>query len=250
MLKVLNKSYTALGHVLLSPIERHILWSYSFSNDGLFHCNYDDWKVKRINKILDLYDIEWFKGKKILELGSGHGDIGAFLAALGADVMALDGRRKNVNFAKLKHRNVENLKCLSCNLEQDFSQFGKFDLVINFGLLYHLKNAEKHLECCFKAADEILFETVVCDSTDPHKIFFIDETEENKTTDEGTLEGTGCRPSPAYIERIASANNFDVMRYFDSDLNSGDQFIYNWEHKNDERLGDFRLRRFWRFTKR
>ena len=35
---------------------------------------------------------DFFKGKKILELGAGHGDIGAFFAELGADVLCLDGR--------------------------------------------------------------------------------------------------------------------------------------------------------------
>ena len=248
MLKTVNKLDSALGQVLMSPVERHILWSYAFNNDGLFHHNYDDWKVKRINKLLDIYDIDWFKGKRILELGCGHGDIGAFLATLGSEVVALDGRLKNVNFAKLKHKNVENFHCIKFNLEHNFTEFGRFDLLINFGLLYHLKNVDKHLENCFKTSDDILFETVVCDSVDPQKIFFC---EENNYVNEESLEGIGSRPSPFYIERFAKENNFEVVRYFDSDLNSGNQFLYNWEHKNDERQGDdFKLRRFWRFVKR
>jgi 2-polyprenyl-3-methyl-5-hydroxy-6-metoxy-1,4-benzoquinol methylase len=68
------------------------------------------------------YGVDFFKGKKVLELGCGHGDIGAFFADLGADVLCLGGRIQNINFAKLKHRKVANLKFVQFNLENDFSQ--------------------------------------------------------------------------------------------------------------------------------
>jgi hypothetical protein len=148
----------------------------------------------------------------------------------------------------LKHRAVNNFKCIIFNLEQDFTGFGKFDLIINFGLLYHLLNVDEHLHRCFSIADNILLETVCADSVDPQKIFFCDE---NKNIDEEALDGTGCRPSPFYVERIAEEQFFEVRRYFGSDLNSGNQFIYDWEHQNDDRLGDdFKLRRFWHFKRK
>src|SRR5210317_1310570 len=112
LLNSVRKIDSALSQVIESPVDRHILLSYALSNEGLFHYSYDDFKVKRINKILDLYDLDWFQGKKVLELGGGHGDIGAFLAEIGAEVLTLDGRRKNVNFAKLKHRHIANYQCL------------------------------------------------------------------------------------------------------------------------------------------
>ncbi len=97
-------------------------------------------------------------------------------------------------------------------------------------------------------SDDILFESVVSDSTDPYKIFFC---EENKDIDEEALEGIkGSRPSPFYIERIAKENNFETIRYFSADLNCGHQFIYDWKHRNDNRLSeDFILRHFRRFRK-
>ena len=150
----------------LSPIDRYILLSsIEKKQAGLFHRSYETWRVKRLNKILEVFGIDYFKDKTILELGSGHGDIGAFFAELGAKVLCLDGRIQNVNFPRLKHRNVRNLRCEHFNLENDFSQFGRFALIINFGLLYHLKNVDAHLKCCFDVADDILLESVVCDST-------------------------------------------------------------------------------------
>lgn len=231
----------------LSPIDKYIFVSNVENQVGLFHHSYETWRVKRFDKILEIFGIDYFKGKKIIELGSGHGDIGAFFAELGAEVLCLDGRIHNVNFARLKHRNIKNIRFTHFNLENDFSQFGRFDLIINFGLLYHLKNVDAHLKCCFEIADDILLETVVCDSTDPYKIFYC---QEDKNVDELAVEGVGSRPSPFYIERIAKENNFETIRYFDADLNCDEQFIYNWEHRNDDRLGDdFKLRRFWRLKK-
>ena len=240
----------------LSPIDRHLFHAGLINRDGLFHTSYDTWRVKRCNKLIEIYGLNYFKGKKILELGSGHGHIGAFFAELGAEVLCLDGRSQNVIFATLKHRRIPNIRFEQFNLDQDFSAFGRFDLIINFGLIYHLKNVEAHLRWFFSIADDMVLETVVCDSTDPQKIFFCEERSE---VDEEALEGTGSRPSPFYVERIAQDSNFEIMRYFTVDLNSGQeipngyQFLYDWKHKDDDsfnaRFGKGDLRRFWRFKK-
>jgi SAM-dependent methyltransferase len=231
----------------LSPIDKYVVYSSILNKGGLFDPSYEAWRVRRFNKILEIYGVDFFKGKRILELGCGHGDIGAFFADLGADVLCLDGRIQNINFAKLKHRKIANLKFVQFNLENDFSHFGKFDLIIDFGLIYHIRNVETHLKACFAIANDIVVETVVCDSTDPDKILFCNERQE---IDEESVEGVGSRPSPFYIERIARENNFDFTRYFTADLNSGSQFVYDWPHKNDNRPGDdWKLRRFWRLTR-
>ena len=224
-----------LRNIRLSPIERHVYISSISNQHGLFNPIYDEWRIKRINKILEVYGIDYFKNKNVLELGSGYGDIGAFFADLGANVLCLDGREQNVIFANLKHHKLDNFKCLQFNLENEFTDFGKFDLIINFGLLYHLKNLDEHLNCCFKVSDDIFLETVVCDSTDPYKIFYC---EENKNHNYDALEGIGSRPSPFYIERIANEHNYDVSRYFTADLNVWNDFVYDWEHRNDNRLGE------------
>ena len=247
----IRRIFAASSNFPLSPIDRHVFLSGIYINSGLFHYSYEEWRIKRINKILEVYGIDYFINKNVLELGSGHGDIGAFFAELGANVLCLDGRAQNVNFARLKHRKVNNFKCLQFNLENDFTEFGRFDLIINFGLIYHLINVDAHLNRCFQMADEIFLETVVSDSTDPYKIFYL---KENKNIDEEALEGTGSRPSPFYIERIANENNFEAERYFSSDLNvrnilGSNLFVYDWIHRNDERLGGVELRRCWRFKK-
>ena len=179
----------------MSPIERHIYLNTVFDDTNIFHPQYLEWTMKRINKILELYGLDFFKNKRILELGGGIGDIGGFFAELGAEVLSLEGRLMNVVLAQLKNSRIKNYKCRQFNLENDFSEFGKFDLIINFGLVYHLKNVEKHLNCCAKMADNILLETVVCDSTDSSKIILVDDPEGN----DEALDGTGSRPGPYYM---------------------------------------------------
>jgi SAM-dependent methyltransferase len=241
-----TKILTLLGNTILSPIDRHIFLSSIYGGSDLNDLFFEGWNIKRIDKILELYGIDYFNNKSILELGCGHGDIGAFFAELGANVLCLDGRPQSVNLANLKHRKVNNFKCLQCNLENDFTEFGKFDLIINFGLLYHLKNVTDHLNYCFKMSDDIMLESEVCDSTDPYKIIFYDE---DKDIDVNALEGIGSLPSPFFIERIAQENNFEGTRYFSADLNY-DNFIYDWEHKNNDPGGKIiTLRRCWRFKK-
>ncbi|MBN9590185.1 MAG: hypothetical protein BGN85_11420 [Alphaproteobacteria bacterium 64-11] len=233
----------------LSPIDRYVVYSGVLSNRALFDPSYAGWRLARLNKMLEIYGIDYFRGRKVLELGAGHGDIGAFLADLGADVLCLEGRIQNVNFARLKHRKVSGVRFERFNLEEDFSRFGRFDLIVHFGLLYHLRHVDDNLKCCFSMTDDVVMETAVLDATDPQRIVYCDE---RKDVEEEALDGTGSRPSPFYVERIAGESGFTVQRYFSPDLNSGDYFYYDWKHLNNERgagSGDFRLRRFWRFQR-
>ena len=142
----------------LSPIDKHVFYNGIINKRELFHDSYENWRVRRCNKILEIYGIDFLKDKKVLELGAGHGDIGAFFAELGSHVLCLDGRLSNINFARLKHRKLNNLAFEQFNLEHDFSSFGKFDLIINFGLIYHLRNVESHLNCCFKTTKDMVLE--------------------------------------------------------------------------------------------
>ena len=231
----------------LSPIDRYIVYSGVLSKRALFDPSYESWRLARLNKILEIYGIDFFRGRKILELGSGNGDIGAFLADLGADVLCLDGSIRNVNFARLKHRKLSGARFDKFNPEEDFSRFGRFDLIVHFGLLYRLRNVDEHLRCCFSMTDDVCMETVVLDSTDPQRIIYCGEPAAGDA-----LDSAGSRPSPFYVERLAGENGFTVQRYFNSDLNSADYFYYDWKHLNNERgagSGDLRLRRFWRFQR-
>jgi len=228
-----------------SPIDRYLLSTSRLKSGGLFHPSYEEWRVTRLDKLFTIYGVDYFRGKSVLELGGGHGEIGAVLAELGASVLCLEGRARNVAYAQLRQRSIPGFRCVQADLEDDFSHFGQFDLIINLGLLYHLRNVDDHLRCCFAMAPDMVLETVVCDSIDPHAIRYL---KEDPAVDEEALRGTGSRPSPFYVERVAAENAFRFHRLFDADLNVGDQFVYDWQHHNDNRPEGWRLRRMWRFT--
>lgn len=230
------------GH--MSPVDRHVTLSLATRDDAIFAVSYADWRTKRINKLLELYGVDWFAGKRVLELGSGLSDIGAFFADLGAEVVCLEGRQETVTFARLKHRDVPRLTIAQCDLEGDFSQYGRFDLIIHFGLLYHIREVDAHMARCFDLADEVVLESVVCDSTDPECILYVPEPAQ---VAEQSLHGVGSRPSPFYVERLAAERGFAADRHFTADLNHKNMYIYDWPHRNDESHGDWRKRRFWRF---
>lgn len=228
-----------------SPIDHYVTHSYALRTDGLFDGTYDLWRVTRIAKILSIYGLESVRGKRILELGAGHGDIGAFFASLGAEVTCVDGREENLTFGRLKYRDVPGIDFVLADLDEDFGHLGRFDLILNLGLLYHLESVEKHLERCFQISDEMILESVVCDSTDPDVIYLVDE---DSAVNEEALGGRGSRPSPFFIERIATEAGFEVERHFTADLNAG-EYVYDWEHKYDGSYDDYQRRRFWRFSR-
>lgn len=233
-----------LQNTQASPIDRHVALYTDYHGGSTWHPHYEDWIMRRINKVLQIYGIEYFKGKNIAELGGGHGDIGAFFAELGANVTSLEGRINHVNIANLKYRNVKTFKSVLCDLDKDFSHHGHFDLIIDFGLVYHLKNVREHLISCAKMANEIVLETTVSDSLDPEAIFLADEDTRSAGS---AVNGVGSFPSPAYIEKTMIDNGFKVEKYFDEDINSG-RHVYNWIHKNNNELKSDQ-RRFWRFVK-
>ena len=230
----------------LSPIDQYVALNVAMRNDALFEISYAYWRIKRLNKMLEIYGEDYFAGKRILELGSGLADIGAFFADLGAEVLCVEGRKETIRLARLKHRKVPRLRIEQHDLEQDFSHLGRFDLIIHFGLLYHIPDVAGHLKQCFAMSDEIILESVVCDSTDPDKIVLV---QGNASVIEECLHGTGSRPSPAYVERIAEENGFSVARHFTPDLNVDKLFVYDWQHRNDGNLGGWKNRRFWRFSR-
>jgi SAM-dependent methyltransferase len=228
----------------ISPIEKHIISNSIYNSTGLFDNHYEEWRMRRINKMLELKGIDYFKDKTILELGGGHGDIGAFFAELGAEVLCLEGRIQNVNFARLKHRKINNFQCKQFDLEKDFLEWGHFDIIINFGLLYHLKKEKvnNHIKCCIKMSDEIFLETVVLDSMYNTIIDYGDP----QGNDEA-VNSSGNRMSSSYIENIFEQNEFKIIRCFTKDLDTT-LHNYSWKPKYDNRVAK-NLRRFWFFEK-
>ena len=234
-----------------SPVDDFVNCAFKYEEpQGHFHPHYHEFRFKRLKKLLEIFPPEYFPGKKVLELGSGIGYIGAFLADLGADVLALEGRASNKNIAKLRYRNLPTFNPVLFDLDNDFSHFGRFDLIVNFGYLETVSSIEHTLNCCTQMTDNILVETLVCDSEDPDKV--IHEQIGNAGVDCPLNVQYSLRPSPLYIEKYFKNHNWVVSRHFSADLNTSIH-KYDWEHRNLDELtfgekGPL-LHRFWYFFK-
>lgn len=197
---------------------------------------YSNWQNNRVKFILDLYPFDFFKDKKVLELGSHNGYIGNyFLEKLKSKVTSVEGRFEN--FCKIKE-NYPLLNVQCCDLDTDKWDFGKYDVIINFGLYYHLeKHHEKHLVNCINNCDLMFFETVIYDSFDS-EIFF-----RNESGNDQSLTDRGGTPSTSYVEDIFEKTNCKFKKYCDFELN-GEGHHYDWKDANTKTFDD-RSRRFW-----
>lgn len=204
----------------------------------LFSGHYEYWRAKRIVAIVEKYGEAWFKGKKILELGCGHGDIGYVLSTLGAEVIYVEGRKEHCDFLR---KRFSNSRMYQVNLENEwpFSVNEKFDMILHLGLLYHLQDYRFSLEKCAAHTSHLVLETEVCDAEDD----FVLVIEENSESYDQSLIGSGSRPSASHIEAILSEAGFVFERIQDSRCNA-DIHVYDWPVKNTKTWGNG-LRRFW-----
>ena len=128
------------------------------------HLFYDDFRDKRLDKILNIFLKDWFFRKKILEMGAGDGDIGIKLLKLGSDVTFSDVRQQHLDTINKKLIEL-NYKPSSMLIDNDdwinYDINFKFDLILHLGLLYHLQNWKKDLTMTLSHTDIIILETIV-----------------------------------------------------------------------------------------
>ena len=131
---------------------------------NIFHTKfYKEWRRVRIKKLLNIYNV---KNKKILELGAATGATGKILSKYGANVTISDARAfllekiKSKNLTKIIINNDED------NWSKVFKNNERFDLIVHWGLLYHLYNWKADLKECLKLADYICLETIILKVTE------------------------------------------------------------------------------------
>jgi hypothetical protein len=200
--------------------------------ESSYHTN---WQKNRINFILSKYPKDFFKGKRILELGAFNGYIGSFFSNLGATVHCIEGRLENVEQIKNDYPNVT---VEHANLDTPEWKWGKWDIIINFGLFYHLENFhQQHLNNCIQNCNLMFFESVIFDSYES-TIFY-----RNESGVDQSLGETGGTPSTQYVENILNSHDVLYKKISNGSLN-GDLHHYDWIDENRNILDPY-ARRFW-----
>lgn len=200
----------------------------------MFDGHYIDWRTSRMNGVKKYISPEYFKSKTLLEVGCGHADVGNIFYELGAIVTSSDVRKEHLETVKQKYPHI---KTLVIDGDND-SIKEKYDIIVHWGLLYHLREIEIHLEKVSQKCDILLLETEVSDSN--NKEFYI-STDENG--DDQSFNNKGIRPSPSYVESLLEKNGFQFKLIKDPILNSSFH-CYDWD-VGDSNTWKHGLRRFW-----
>lgn len=200
----------------------------------MFQGHYNDWRTSRMNGVKKYIIPSYFNSKTLLEVGCGHADIGNMFHELGADVTSSDVRKEHLDIVTHKYPHIKTL-LMDCD---NSSIKDKYDIIVHWGLLYHLKEIDIHLKNVSACCDVLLLETEVSDSDD--KDFFLTTSENGY---DQAFNNKGIRPSPSYIEHVLENNGFQFKLIKDPILNSGFH-CYDWDINNIKtwRSG---LRRFW-----
>lgn len=199
-----------------------------------------EWQKNRVDFILSLFPNIFFKNKKILELGPFNGYIGARFQEIGANVYCLEGKEQNCLEI---NKNYPNLKVKCSNLDTTEWLWGKFDIIINFGLYYHLQyHHREHLLNCLNNCDLMFFETVILDDKNP-KIFFRNESDNGPLPDQ-SMSNLGGTPSTNFVENIFKESGVEYQMLKDEKLN-GNGHNYTWEDNSSNGFFYDNWRRFW-----
>lgn len=141
-------------------------------------------------------------GRTVLEVGAGAGRLTGFFVDRGCDVVATEARAENV--AELRRRLPE-VDARQADVEESLHQFGRFDVVFCYGVLYHLESPLWALRNMTAVCDGLLLiETMVCDAGIP-----VLRLEDETTSVNQALRGLAHRPSPSYLAIALNRAGFD-----------------------------------------
>ena len=198
----------------------------SFTTNGSLENSND----ARYKKLLKIFGDDWFEGKNILEVGAGHGTIGIKLKEKNANVVFTDGYEKHVEVLKAKGHEAYVMD------QDDFWTIDrKFDMVIHFSVLYHLREWKQDLLCAMATAPIVVLETEV--NNEEEDLILTDRDNWDQA-----INGIGIRPSWKNIESHIMEHEGIFVRYDDPDISVGGR-NFTWDSEDENNKGYHENRR-------
>ena len=197
-----------------------------YEQNNIYANEFNEWRLKRVLKLEQSFGIEWFKSKKILELGCAFGNVGLHLKSLGAEVTFSDARQEVLDIVYEKDNNI---KTVLIDQDKHWNLNEKYDLIIHFGILYNLDNWQQDLITSIKHCEYLALESAVSKFNDDIEF----KIKDYKYTHEyhGPFNKVGTLVSAQKIENIFKDNNCKFVRFDHKSLNT-DGFIYDWQETN------------------
>ena len=140
-----------------------------------------------------------------VDAGCGVGFFSQLLADCGLDACGFDGREKNVAEA---HRRFPKISFAQADIQdREVVQLGRFDLVLCFGLLYHLENpllAIRHLRAL---TDKCLLLESMCVPEEKSSLLLREEVRQ----EDQSLSDVACYPSEGSLVKMLYRAGFPVV---------------------------------------
>lgn len=199
--------------------------------------HYSSWRKSRLDVTIDYYGLNFFKEKSLLEIGCGFGHIGNEFYKIGCNVTVSDARVELINKVNIYY---PHLKTQIINAESAvWEYYQDFDVIVHWGLLYHLKNPDTNLSLMCKHCKYLILESEVIDSSEEYIVF------RNEKDDwDCSFSGIGCTPSYGWIENQLKINNFKFDRLENPKRANADIHHYDWIRENNYKF-KIGQRAFW-----
>lgn len=138
-------------------------WSKDIRLGESVSTNPEEGNEARANYVLQLVS-QMFDGQlaglRVLDMGCNEGEMAIEFAMHGASVVAVDGRESNLakpRFVK-EVLGIDKLTIVNENvMNVTHGQYGEFDVVLCFGLLYHLDEPYRFLRSVYQVTKRLLF---------------------------------------------------------------------------------------------
>ena len=189
-------------------------------NNNVFAGSYNRWRETRVRKLEQLFGSDWFKGKHVLELACAYGNIGLYLKNLGAIVTFADARQEHLDVVLEKDPTATTV-LLDQDTNWDLNR--KFDLILHFGVLYHINNWQQDLKSTLQHAPLVILESAVAKTSQ----YFDFKLHEESEGGQNAFNGIGSMLSATTIESYLISLGHIVERHDDPALNTR-RYFYDW----------------------
>jgi len=201
---------------------------------------YRESELTRLMNLFAQVDLDRWRGMRVLEVGAGPGRLGDAFVKLGFSVTSSDGRPEHVDNLRARGRNAFVLDLDRTPVDAS----GEFDLILAFGVLYHLAQPAFFIRGCRKAK-VLLLETAVCDS--PSAMLATVRESGGWRRQDQAVSRVGTRPSPRWVEEQCRGAGFDSVRDISNSLGNWSIGSFDWEARG---MGEWRregtnLRKMW-----
>ena len=140
-----------------------------------------------------------YQDQSILELGAGIGDLSTFFLDRGATVHATEGRPENYAFLADRFSEEPNITTELLDLDPPPADFERtYDMVVSYGLLYHLSDPAAGLDFMSNATNQTLLLESICR---PGEDLAINPHKEVQAQAGAAYTGMGCRPTRKWVHQ-------------------------------------------------